>query len=65
MGDIYARADQTILWFGEAAHRSRLALSLIKAWAGVQKDYDAFLCQCPFALKDAIWKAIEGLSQRP
>lgn len=51
MRDIYQRAERTIVWLGEAAADSDLAIHLIKAWAEAEKDFEEFLQQCPFAFR--------------
>jgi hypothetical protein len=65
MRDIYERAEKTIVWLGEAAENSELAIDLINAWADASEDFDAFLRHCPFAFEEKNWEAVKKLLERP
>jgi hypothetical protein len=65
MRDIYERAEKTIVWLGEAADNSELAIDLIKAWADASEDFDAFLRHCSFAFEEKNWEAVKKLFERP
>jgi len=65
MRDIYEGAQLTIVWLGEAADDSGLAIQLINAWANWYKGFDGFLQKFPFAFDEKMWAAANKFIQRP
>ena len=65
MREIYEKAEQTIIWLGDAYENSGLAIGLIKAWTRADDDLDLFLQRYPFAFSIQMWTAVDKLLRRP